>query len=277
MNAIILAGGHSSRMIESNQFIHKPLLPIHGIPNIERTILMLRDFGVTDITIIAGIYAKQYYYLIEKYNCTIISHPNASISTLYGIYSVIDKINDTFIIEGDVVLAENIFKYEAYSYYYVIKYSNCEDDAWKPILGTEGNIVDFEIGCFSEPCIFGISFWSKHDSSYIRNYINTICTKKNLENHQKFWDDYFIDILNDISIFTYEISTDSATEMNTTSEYDYAIQLCERYYSNLNKYFLSLHDCKCKFSFLLDKETSTVFTKNFCWIITSSILTIFNG
>lgn len=63
MNAIILAAGHSSRMIEEKQYTHKPLLPILGLPNIERTILILNDFGINDIVIIAGIYADQYTFL----------------------------------------------------------------------------------------------------------------------------------------------------------------------------------------------------------------------
>ena len=66
MNAIILAAGHSSRMIEEKQYTHKPLLPILGLPNIERTILILNDFGINDIVIIAGIYADQYTFLQEK-------------------------------------------------------------------------------------------------------------------------------------------------------------------------------------------------------------------
>ena len=261
MNAIILAGGHASRMIASKQLIHKPLLPIQGVPNIERTILMLRDFGITNVIIIAGIYATQYYYLHKKYNCTIVSNPSTSISTLYGIYSVIDKIEDTFIIEGDVVLAENVFISKSYSYYYVMKYLKCENDAWKPITDVEGRIVNFEIGCFSEPCIFGISFWSKKDTAYIKNYIRTICTKENLENNQKFWDDYFIDILKDVSIFTYEISSDSATEMNTATEYDYALQLCTDYYSTPKRYLLNLHDSENKFTFLLNEDAAIFYTK----------------
>ena len=132
---------------------HKPLLPILGLPNIERTILILNDFGINDIVIIAGIYADQYTFLQEKYGCTIVSDPNCSVSTLYGIYSIVNIIGDTFIIEGDVVLAENIFINKPYSYYYVMKYLNPEVDAWKPILDKNGRIISFEIGCFSEPCI----------------------------------------------------------------------------------------------------------------------------
>ncbi len=261
MNAIILAGGHSSRMKASNQFTHKPLLTINRIPNIERTIIMLRDFGITEIIVVAGIYAEQYRYLINKYNCTIISDPSTSISTLYGIYNVLEKICDTFIIEGDVVLAENVFKYDTNSFYYVMRYPDCDSDAWKPILNEKGHIVSFEIGCFSEPCIFGISFWCERDSEYLKQFIKSICTKENLENNEKFWDDYFTEILCKIPIYTYEISSTSATEMNNSNQYNFAIQLCQCYYSDLSSYILNLNDIENKYSFIQNEEMAKNYTK----------------
>lgn len=261
MNAIILAGGHGSRMIASGQTVHKPLLPIWGFPNIERTILMLIDFGIKDITVIAGIYAEQYKYLHEKYQCKIISESTASVSTLYGIYSVLDSLGDTFIIEGDVVLAENIFETQTYSFYYTMRYPYCENDSWKPIIDRHGRIISFEVGCFSEPCVFGVSFWSQEDASFIKEFIRNISTKENLENSNKFWDDYFIDILTDIDIFTKEIPYDSATEMNTELEYKRALQLCTDYYSTPDKYFLNLHDCSNNLTFRVDNELSILYTQ----------------
>lgn len=261
MNAIILAGGQGSRMVASKQFIHKPLLPIQGIPNIERTIMMLKDYGINDITIISGKYSNQYAYLHSKYNCSIISEPKTSISTLYGIYYVRNKISDTFIIEGDVVLAENIFVYKPYSYYYVMKYPKSEPDAWKPITDITGRITFFDIGYFDEPCIFGISFWSKNDAEIIKNYINQIGTPENLHNTKKFWDDYFLDILDILPIFTHEISSNSATEMNNAIEYQLAQELCYQYYLTPDNYFLSLYDYNNHFSFNINQEQTVFYIK----------------
>lgn len=152
-------------MIEEKQYTHKPLLPILGLPNIERTILILNDFGINDIVIIAGIYADQYTFLQEKYGCTIVSDPNCSVSTLYGIYSIVNIIGDTFIIEGDVVLAENIFINKPYSYYYVMKYLNPEFDAWKPILDKNGRIIYFKLVAFQNHAfleyLFGVNLMQK--------------------------------------------------------------------------------------------------------------------
>lgn len=261
MNAIILAGGQGSRMVASKQLIHKPLLPILGIPNIERTIIMLKDYGINDIAVISGKYSDQYAYLHSKYNCSIISEPKTSISTLYGIYHVKDKISDTFIIEGDVVLAENIFVYKPYSYYYVMKYPNPESDAWKPVTDITGRIISFDIGYFDEPCIFGISFWSKKDAQYIRKFINQIGTSENLYNSNKFWDDYFLDIIDTLPIYTYEIPSDMATEMNNAYEYELAQELCYCYYLTPNKYFLNLKDYNNYFSFEVNQEQTVIYMK----------------
>lgn len=261
MNAVILAAGHSSRMYTSGQHIHKPLLQIQGMPNIERTILMLNDFGVDDIIVIAGKYADQYKYLHSKYNCTIIADINCSISTLYGIYCIKDKIGDTFIIEGDVVLAENIFKYESYSYYYVMKYKNPEKDSWRPITNALGKIVSFDIGQFSEPCIFGISFWSKEDAKQLQSYLNQICTLRNLNDSSRFWDDYFVDYLDVLSIYTFEISSDSAAEMNDVNEYFRAEQLCQQFYLSPEKYFLNLNDYNNHFSFSVNNDLTIKYTQ----------------
>lgn len=261
MNAIILAGGQGSRMVASKQLIHKPLLPILGIPNIERTIIMLKDYGINDIAVISGKYSDQYVYLHDKYNCSIISDPQTSISTLYGIYHVKDEISDTFIIEGDVVLAENIFDYKPYSYYYVMKYPNPEPDAWKPVTDVTGRITSFDIGYFYEPCIFGISFWSKRDAKYIRNFINQIATSENLHNNNKFWDDYFFDIIDMLPIYTYELPADTASEMNNAYEYTFAQKLCYQYYSTPNKYFLNLKDYNNYFSFEVNQDQTSIYIK----------------
>ena len=261
MNAIILAGGQGSRMIASKQLIHKPCLPIFGIPNIERIIIMLKDYGINDISVISGKYSDQYTYLHTKYNCSIISDPKTSISTLYGIYHVKNEINDTFIIVGDVVLAENIFIYKPYSYYYVMKYPNPESDAWKPITDITGRITSFEIGHFYEPCIFGISFWSKKDAKYIRNFINQIGTLENLQNRNKFWDDYFLDIIDTLPIYTYEIPSDTAAEMNNAYEYKLAQELCYQYYLTPNKYFMNLNDYNNHFSFEINQKQIIIYIK----------------
>lgn len=71
MNAIILAGGKSSSMYATGATVHKALLPIMGIPNIERTIMMLHDYHISDIIIAVSILNHDFDYLTKKYSCRI--------------------------------------------------------------------------------------------------------------------------------------------------------------------------------------------------------------
>ncbi|HDR1061262.1 TPA: NTP transferase domain-containing protein, partial [Pasteurella multocida] len=74
MNAIILAAGLGSRFKDVTKKIHKSLLPINGIPNIENTIQNLIEAGIDDIYIVTGHLSEQFSYLKEKYKCKILNN-----------------------------------------------------------------------------------------------------------------------------------------------------------------------------------------------------------
>lgn len=237
MNAIILAAGLGTRMAKDGYSINKPLLPILGIPNIERTVIMLKAFGIDDIIVICrNEYINQYIYLKECYNCQIVD-VSSNLNTLYSISCVIDRIDDTFVIEGDVVLAKSIFIKSKNSFYYTMKYSDCESDAWCPIL-MNGRIVDFKIGKFSEPCIFGVSYWNHDDSNILKSKLRSMFTNTNFNDKTIFWDDCVRSILDQIHICVYELNQTQASEMNTGDEYIIAQNMCERYYCNCEKYIV---------------------------------------
>ncbi|WP_379698656.1 GNAT family N-acetyltransferase [Mediterraneibacter gnavus] len=158
-------------------------------------------------------------------------------------------------------MAENIFINKPYSYYYVMKYLNPEFDAWKPILDKNGRIISFEIGCFSEPCIFGVSFWSKSDAEIFKKIIADISTPENLSNSENFWDDYFNDFLDEIQIHTLEIPNYVASEMNNIIEYDMAITMCQKYYSNPKQYFINWHNNKNEYSYIMNTSQALSYTQ----------------
>ena len=54
MKAIIVAGGHGSRLYPMTQFTHKTLLPLCGRPIIDYVISTIRHAGINDITIIGN-------------------------------------------------------------------------------------------------------------------------------------------------------------------------------------------------------------------------------
>lgn len=237
MNAIILAAGKGSRMRKDGYDIPKPLLPILGVPNMERTVWMLRDFGIDDITILCNSDCfEQYRFLQEKYHCNILHNPIHR-NSLYSVNQAIDLFHDTFVIEGDLVLSRNIFSCQNGSFYYVMRYPKCEKDAWRPILEGE-RITSFQIGYFTEPCLLGVSFWDQNDCSLVKTTLREYFTEENFRNDSIFWDDCIVKILDQIKIGVREVSQDDACEMNTGVEYAFAQKMCSKYYQNCLHFIL---------------------------------------
>lgn len=241
MNAIILAAGKSSRMFATGATIHKALLPIMGIPNIERTIMMLRDYYIQDIIITVPAFNYDFEYLVEKYSCKLIYISPEVKNTLYTINYLINCIHETFIIEGDVVCAQNIFRSLKSSCYYVMNYTITEHDAWHPILNSRGEIESFDISGKQTPALFGVSYWNKSSSAILKKHIASVSTFENLNNPNIFWDDFIQKELTLLKIETIEILQEEAFEMNTYEEYMMAQAICEKYLKTCKHYFERLY------------------------------------
>ncbi len=240
MNAIILAAGKSSRMKKDGYDCPKPLLPILGTPNIERTILMLHQFGIQEIYVVCGSEDfDAYCYLQREYGCCIIQsifHFN----TLHSMSLVLEKLDDSFVIEGDVVLAKNIFIKSNTSFYYTTRYESCEVDAWCPTIKA-GKIAEFNIGSTSLPCIFGISFWAHKDCPTIISELKQFYTDEHFKDKNLFWDDHISTMLDKLCLGVYEISSRDACEMNTGEEYQTAQKMCAQYYQNCEQFILDFN------------------------------------
>ncbi len=198
MNAIILAAGNSLRMYQTGANIHKALLPIQNIPNIERTILMLQFCNITEIIIAVPYQCTLFDYLAEKYSCKIIYKKKECANTLHTINDLLTYIDDTFIIEGDVVLAKNIFDIFENSTYYVMKYPKPEIDDWHPVLNQDGNVSTFQISQENTAAIFGISFWAHKDCPLLISHLKQKAAIYDIQDPDIFWDNHIIEILDRI-------------------------------------------------------------------------------
>lgn len=79
MKAILVAGGHGSRMLPFTRYTHKTLLPLHKRPVIDYALATIRRAGISDITIIGnqfigqiaqhvgtGLSGERIHYVIEE-------------------------------------------------------------------------------------------------------------------------------------------------------------------------------------------------------------------
>ena len=59
MKAVIVAGGHGSRLLPFTRYTHKTLLPLHRRPVIDYALATIRRAGINDITIIGNQFIGQ--------------------------------------------------------------------------------------------------------------------------------------------------------------------------------------------------------------------------
>jgi choline kinase len=52
--AVILAAGQGHRLLESSGGLPKPLIPVLGVPLLERTLLSCRAAGITEVFVVVG-------------------------------------------------------------------------------------------------------------------------------------------------------------------------------------------------------------------------------
>ncbi|HID9742989.1 NTP transferase domain-containing protein [Providencia rettgeri] len=232
MNAIILAAGLGSRFGEITKKTHKALLPIGGVPNIERTIQCLIEFGINDINIVVGHLAENFAYLKVKYNCNLIYNSDYyKYNNLFSFYKAMEYFEDTYMIDADVVFLNNFLEQHNYSTYYIID-RNTNESEWIPILDKNGFVNEIDVNTYNSPSLLGVSFWKKEDCILIKQkVIELISNKDDLHFIQnKYWDDIPKDLIPNIKVLTKKLNIYDAGEMDNIENY---IQLQNLYSENL--------------------------------------------
>ena len=92
-----------------------------------------------------------------------------------------------------------------------MKYPKPEIDDWHPVLNQDGNVSTFQISQENTAAIFGISFGQLHkDCPLLISAFKAKAAIYDIQDPGIFWDNNIIEILDRISVKTYEISADVA-------------------------------------------------------------------
>lgn len=226
MNAIILAAGLGSRFKSITKDNHKALLKIGGIPNIERTILYLKEKGIDEIVVVTGHKAELFDYLIPKYGVKLIYNEHyKSYNNIYSFYKAIDHFEDSFVIDADVVLLKNVFldQFEQ-SLYFTVQRDESADIEWCPILN-DGRVTAMDITDAFLPSMIGISYWCEEDCHKIKVQIEDYLAEEMLLNPKMYWDHIPVAILDQLNVTTYLLDNRYAGEMDTIENY---YEICEK-------------------------------------------------
>ena len=166
-SAIILAAGQGIRMIPINNNVPKAMLEINGEILIERIIRQLLEANIHDITIVVGFMKEEFDYLIDQYHVKlVVNREYQEKNNLHSLNIVKDKINNTYIIPGDLYFYENPFLDNEIQSWYMLenrisKHSNVTCNTKNEIIKTKKDGLK----------MIGLSFINNQDASYLKEHL----------------------------------------------------------------------------------------------------------
>lgn len=231
-----MAAGLGSRFKEVTRETPKSLLPINGIPNLERTIRFINDSNkIEDIYILVGYLGEKFEYLKSKFNNIHIIYNNhfRDYNSIYTFSLALPYFSDSFVIDGDSVLIHNVFRNlspEKSTYYTLVREDSVNE--WEPVL-TNNIVTDIVTASESTQTLSGLSYWKEIDCEIIRNNYPKYLEKKYIENSSLYWDDIPRNYLAQLEITTQKLENKSILEMDNVEEYQ-RVQEILREQENIN-------------------------------------------
>ncbi|MHD0317366.1 sugar phosphate nucleotidyltransferase [Fusobacterium sp. THCT1E2] len=104
MNAIIIAAGTGSRLRPLTYDIPKSLINVLGKPMLEKNIEYLIESNIKEIVIVVGYLKEKYKEVILIFNDKFYEYNN-----IYSFYLIREYLEDSYILDGDIFITENIF------------------------------------------------------------------------------------------------------------------------------------------------------------------------
>ena len=141
-NAIILAAGRGTRLKHLTDELPKPLLSPKGKTFIEEIIKNLKEKGINNISIVTGYKSEKFDFLKENVKLIYNDQWDKG-NNVTSIIAAINEIDNTLIINGDIIMNENVFQteYES-SITYVEKNKNIAE--WIVNVDKNNNIESFD-------------------------------------------------------------------------------------------------------------------------------------
>ena len=214
MNAIILAAGMGTRLRPLTNDRPKCLVEVNGVPMVERQIQFLKERGIGNITLISGYKAEALNFLKEKYNVDIVFNERYdTCNNINSLYIVRDRFHDTYVLEGDVYMDQNVLLSDISQSTYFARKKKYENE-WGLEVDSNNKLVKINIGAGEGFLMSGISFWKADDSKKIISHMEEVYSTNDYTN--LYWDNMVLDIYSQLDIHVKEI--DGIYEIDTPEE-----------------------------------------------------------
>lgn len=216
-NAIILAAGISSRFVPLSFEKHKALTVVRGEVLIERQIEQLITAGVPEIYIVTGYKAKQFEYLVPKYNVTTINNPDyLTRNNNASIWVAREFLGNSYICSADNYFVENPFERHVDNSYYAAVFSEGHTNEWCMTENAEGFVDSVTIGGENAWYMLGHVFWSKE---FTKNFLSILEEEYHLpETRGKLWESIFMSHLDKLPMRIRRYPNDLIYEFDSLEE-----------------------------------------------------------
>ncbi|MDR0382869.1 MAG: NTP transferase domain-containing protein, partial [Spirochaetaceae bacterium] len=210
-NAIILAAGFGSRFVPLTFELPKGLIPVKGVPMLERQIQQLRERGIDDIIIVVGYLKEKFDYLIDKYNIKLIFNPDfAKRNNLSSLYYARDYLKNSYILSADNWMRNNIFHAEETGSWYSCVFKSGESSEWCVTTSDSGRITGVTIGGTDSWVMYGPVFLSQSFNDVFRDMVEMYHRKPGAENYM--WENVFIDEIERLELYINKQDADNVYE-----------------------------------------------------------------
>lgn len=143
-NAIILAAGRGSRLLDLTESCPKPLLKPRGVTFLEGIVWNLKEKGINDITVVTGYLAEKFEPYVSKLGIKLVHNSMWDKgNNVTSIKAAIDHIGDSLIVNGDIIMEKNVFETEyPSSLTYVEENENINE--WFVNVDANQNVLSFD-------------------------------------------------------------------------------------------------------------------------------------
>ncbi|WP_318462733.1 sugar phosphate nucleotidyltransferase [Photobacterium leiognathi] len=224
MRAIILAAGLGSRLRPLTNVTPKSLLCVNGKPLIETQIEYLHEIGINDITILTGYLSTKFNYLTEKYNVSLKHNKYYDkFNNIYSMSLIIDKLENSYVIDADVFINNNFLIKEISSSLYFSGKKNSYNE-WKLNFDDTLKVNEISFSSGDDYIMSGISYWSSKDAKILSEKLSLKMKLDSSNWMNLYWDDIVKENIKELDVYLFKIKSDDWFEIDTVEDYESLVQ-----------------------------------------------------
>lgn len=222
MHAVIMAAGMGSRLRPHTDSVPKALVPVEGLPIIERQIACFLERGADEIVIVSGYRAEAMAYLAAKFPRTLIVYNDRFdvYNNVYSMHLVRERLGGGYVSEADVFMHENyILERPETSLIFGGPRAGFAKE-WIVRSDPDGRIRRIDVQGGEGVIQAGLSYWTPEDGAVLRAALEARIAGGGFA--EAFWDDIFMAQLDRVRVFLRRIGADAWTEIDAPADLELA-------------------------------------------------------